>query len=641
MDLTVEVKGDGAVLLLGFRPAGDAEPGKIQVPPSGAGAAALDVRGHFIWYPATAPRIVLLNHMWRLSPGVAWLSALVCAGIGLALAGCLVFPTRPLTSRTGAPAATAALRAGGGSALFAASLTLLYAVLTPPLCGPDEPYHLLGFADLTQDPALAKDTLAWMGETHLWRIRFEPTERFRTIDVGRPYVAQDASLRPTEVAMRSATLARLWRGVASTLTAAPAPRVLLALRLLNALVFAIAVGGATAFAVAVVDAPYPQWLAFAFLFVPSLPFFAMHVSETALLCSVYVLLATSVAVLFLDGPSAHWAGVPLGLATGLMLAGGRSPWPLVGLVGLVLLGRVLLGASEATNARGAALKFWGGIAAGVACFFVTIDDAYRVMVDAHIRLFTRSVPSVLRGVGAWLIGHPAAVVALVVGGAVLEVVFRGPRARIAARRELAARLVRWAAFAGVVAVALSLVGSLCFSYPQLPLEPARPLTAPERIAAILATMATMFRLAQPNFLLTSSFWVGFGWLDTMPGPALQALLVALVALALVLLLLRVARDRATRRFAWLLILGAGGVVSLVLYSLVTQGAPQTLGGRYLIGWYLPVLAVVGAGLALDGPSDPARVAAATHSGAERAAILLGVAGSIHLYCLCFMLARYF
>ena len=48
--------------------------------------------------------------------------------------------------------------------------------------------------------------------------------------------------------------------------------------------------------------PLPQWLAFPFLFVPSLPFFAMHVSETALLCSIYVLLAISLAVLFGDGP---------------------------------------------------------------------------------------------------------------------------------------------------------------------------------------------------------------------------------------------------------------------------------------------------------------------------------------------------
>ncbi len=288
------------------------------------------------------------------------------------------------------------MRAGAGAALLAASLAVLYAVLAPPLSGPDEPYHLLGYADLTKDVALAEDAVAWMAETHLWRIRYHPEESFRTIDVGQPFVVLDPQLRPTEVAMRSAVLARLERAVAPLLRGLPAPRVLLALRLLNALVFALAVGVATALAVALVPEPLPQWLAFPFLFVPSLPFFAMHVSETALLCSIYVLLAISLAVLFGDGPGSHWAGVPLGLATGLMLAGGRSPWPLTALVAAALLGRAVLGPSAAHRARRDALVFWGGFGLGAAVFFLLLDDAYRTMTELWARHFSRSIPSGLR-----------------------------------------------------------------------------------------------------------------------------------------------------------------------------------------------------------------------------------------------------
>ena len=302
LDLAVEVKGSGDLALLGFEPLAGAVPGMVQAAPFGARRAPLDVRGAFVRYPETAPRIVLLNHMWRVSPGIAWLVGAVCAAIGLALAGCLAFPTRPLGGASSSPAAAAVVRAGGGAALLAASLAALYAVLAPPLSGPDEPYHLLGYADLTRDGALAEDAVAWMAETHLWRIRYNPEEHFRTIDVGQPFVVLDPQLRPTEVAQRSAVLARLERAVAPLLRGLPAPRVLLALRLLNALLFALAVGVATALAVALVSEPLPQWLAFPFLFVPSLPFFAMHVSETALLCSIYVLLAISLAVLFGDGP---------------------------------------------------------------------------------------------------------------------------------------------------------------------------------------------------------------------------------------------------------------------------------------------------------------------------------------------------
>ena len=321
------MKGSGDLALLGFEPLAGAVPGPIQAPPLGARRPPLDVRGAFVRYPETAPRIVLLNHMWRVSPGIAWLAGAVCVAIGLALAGCLAFPTRPLGGASNSPAA-AVVRAGGGAALLAASLAVLYAVLAPPLSGPDEPYHLLGYADLTKDvgargrrrgvdggdPPLAHPLPPGGALSH--------DRRRAAVRRPRPPVA------PHRGRQRSAVLARLERAVAPLLRGLPAPRVLLALRLLNALVFALAVGVATALAVALVPEPLPQWLAFPFLFVPSLPFFAMHVSETALLCSIYVLLAISLAVLFGDGPGSHWAGVPLGLATGLMLAGGRSPWPL-------------------------------------------------------------------------------------------------------------------------------------------------------------------------------------------------------------------------------------------------------------------------------------------------------------------------
>jgi hypothetical protein len=643
LDLTVAVRGSSELALLGFEPLAGAEPGPIQVPAVRAGAEPLDVRGAQIRYPETAPRIVLLNHMWRLSPGIGWLAGLVCAGMGLVVAGCLAFPTRPLASASSPPTAATVLRAGGAATLLAASLAILHAVLAPPLSGPDEPYHLLGFADLAKDTGLAEDTVAWMGETHLWRIRYKPGERFRTMDVGRPFVVEDNQLRPTEVAMRSAVLARLERTVAPHLKGHPAPRVLLALRLLNALLFALAVGAATALAVVLVPEPLPQWLAFPFLFVPALPFFAMHVSETAPLCSIYVLLAVSLAVLFADGPRAHWAGVPLGLATGLMLAGGRSPWPLTALVASALLGRALLGPRGVVpRAPRAALVFWGGFGLGGAVFFVLLDDAYRMMTEGYAQYFTRFIPSALRVLGQWLLGRPVAAAGLIALGLVLEIGVGPLRSRIAARLDRPSRkLVRWLALGLAALVLVSLAGSLLVPYPQLPLAPPRPLTPPERIVAVVGTMATGFRLAQPNFLLASSFWVGFGWLDTMPKASFQGLLVAAVAAACVAMLLHTARHERTRRGLWLLILSGGALASLVLYALSTQDLPMALGGRYLIGWYLPVLAVIGAALTLDYQSPSRVVDPPVPSGTWRAAGLLALAGSIHAYCLVFILLRYF
>src|SRR5262249_35249292 len=157
--------------------------------------------------------------------------------------GCWLFPTAPLAQEPRA-ASRAVPGAAAAAALLAASLGLLYAVLAPPLSGPDEPYHLLGFAELVHDEPLARDTVAWMGETHLWRIRQQPGERFRSIDVGRPYVVEDDQLRATEVSARSAILARLWSVAGPWIPGGRAPRALLSLRLLNVAVFALAVGAA-------------------------------------------------------------------------------------------------------------------------------------------------------------------------------------------------------------------------------------------------------------------------------------------------------------------------------------------------------------------------------------------------------------
>ena len=409
------------------------------------------------------------------------------------------------------------------------------------------------------------------------------------------------------------------------------------LRLLNVLVFAAAVGVATALAIATVSEPFPQWLSVAFLFVPSLPFFAMHVSETALLCSVYVVLATAVAVLFLDGPHAHFAGLPLGLGTGLMLAGGRSPWPVAAIVAGVLLGRILLG-SQASDARRAAVVFWAGFAAGASVLFLIQDEAYRNMTRAWGEQYTGGIPSWLRAGAEWLLARPAAAVVLAPVAVVLEIALARPRAGVKAALTTAGpRLVRRSAFVLAGLVLLSLVGSLVASYPQL--ESGRVLTAPERVTAVLATMATMFRLRQPNFLLSTSFWVGFGWLDTSPGAWFQAALVLAVACALVLLLRHIALGAEARRLLWLLVLGAGGAVALVFYTLTTQ-VSKPLHGRYLIGWYLCLLAVAGGALTLDHRAPVAAVARPP-SGAGRAAFLLVAIGLVHVYCLCFILRRYF
>jgi hypothetical protein len=192
-----------------------------------------------------------------------------------------------------------------------------------------------------------------------------------------------------------------------------------------------------------------------------------------------------------------------------------------------------------------------------------------------------------------------------------------------------------------VAVWLSLAASMFVDFPQLPLEPKQPLGSAERLGTVLGAMATMFRLTGPDFLLASSFWVGFGWLDTMPGAGFQAVLTALSGAALAVLLATVADRRQVRRFLWLTAVLVGASLALALYTLSTQDRVTTLQGRYLIGWYLCVLAVCAGSLALDRRIAVTPGVPAPRTGTTRAALLLVVAGSLHTYSLCFVLQRYF
>lgn len=642
LDLTVEVEGRAPLALWAHRPRdAGTEFGGLEVGAPGAEAGPpLRVRGFVVDHPPTAPRVALLNDMWRISPGTRWLWLLFGGGVGLGLAGCLVFPTRRAPNPGEPSFLSFVASSGAGAALLAGSLTVLYSTLTPPLMGPDEPYHLLGLADLVGDESWPDEIVAWMGDTHLLRIRYHSRERFRTVDRGRPGDTDDPQLRATEVEMRSATVAALWRGAGSVLRGLPVSRVLLSLRLLNSLLFALALGVMTALAAACAAAAYPQWLCFPFLFVPALPFFAMHVSETAILCAVYVLLAMSLAILFLDGPRAHWVGLPLGLATGSMLAAGRSPWPMAAVVATALLARVLLGPGRPGGRLRSAFVFWAGFGLGGGLFYLLLNEAFRRMVMVYTSFVTAS----LRAAVESLLDQPALAGGLVVVAASVEVALGPLRNAVGTRvARFAEELVRWVAIGLAVLVVASLIGSVLVAYPHLELEPPRPLTVGERVVSVLTTTATMFRLRDPDFLLFTSFWAGFGWLDTIPPRRFLSLLSLLTGAVSVGLFLHLARGRQVRRFLWLLALGLGAAGSLVVFTLATQDLPMALQGRYLIGWYLVVLTVLGSWLALADrpPSGLVETSGRLPTLLPRGALLLVLAATVHVYCLCFILGRYF
>ncbi len=631
-EVTLLVRSEGAVALGVLRPRDDAprEPGFLRVR-EGANEELL-VRLFAVEPSARAPqpRVALLAHVWQeLRP--AEIGIALATSALFAMVGALLFPW------SGASGPRLVAGAGLGMGLFAAALAVAYATLVPPLAALDEPYHLRSYAALTNRPELDGDVQRWSELAHVTRVRFQPDQRFRPEDVENPFVRRDAFSFVPDVRSRSAATAAFWLRLAPLLGRASAPRTLLGLRLANGCLFALSVGLAAAFLAAAAPARWPQLLAVPFLLIPSLPFFATALAELAVLTAAATLFAAGLVTLVLDGPRSSWAGLPLGIGTALLFAGGRSPWPVVALLASVLLARVVLGPrAPARPAREAAL-FWGGQAVGVAAFFLLADPVYvgGVSSDRIVAI----APHGLGAVAVGLVRSPLPALALLILAAVLEAGLSPWRTRFALRIAGGWRRAwRAAALVATSLVGLSLLGSLLLRYPSLPLVPIpNPYPTAEYVGRAAAALLTALRLREPDFLTFSSFWGGFGWLDTIPpAPFLVGLSIALAA-AVVGLLLHLRRADDPRPPAFLLALGAGAAASVVLYGIAIHRLPMNMTGRYMASWHIALAAVAGSAAAL-WDERPSCLAAVPF---PRTAWLLLVAGGMHAYSLGFILRRYF
>jgi hypothetical protein len=630
-EVTLVVRSEGAVALGVLKPGADA-PDDEHFLRVRVGSEDLPVRVFAVEPSSGSPvrRVDLLAYLWQTErpseiAGVLAVSAL------LAVLGVLLFPWGEASARR------LVVGAGLGAGLFAAALAVAYAVLVPPLAALDEPYHLRSYASLTGQPDLEAEVLRWSELTHVTRVRFRPGTTFRPEDRERPFLRYDPFSFAPDVRSRSAATAFLWLRLAPLVGKAPAARTLFALRLANGALFALAVGLAAAFLAATGPARWPQLLAVPFLLVPSLPFFATALAELAFLTTAATLVATGLMALFLDGKRSSWASLPLGVGAALLFAGGRSPWPLGALLATALVARVLLGPRDTRSPVREAAVFWGGLAGGVALFFGLADPVYVGGVGSD-----RIVAIAPKGLGTLavaLVHSPWPALALLVASAGLEAAFGPARRRIAGGvAPLWNRTWRTAAGACVLLVFLSLAASLVLRYPSLPLVAIpNPYPAGEYARRALATLLTALRLRDPDFLTFSSFWAGFGWLDTIPPEPFLVLLAVGLAAAVVSLLLHLRRRDDPRPPAFLFAFAAGAVASVVLYAIVIHRLPMNMTGRYMASWHIAVAALVGTAAALAaGRSLPPTTAVV-----PRTALLLLAAGALHVYCLSFVLRRYF
>lgn len=592
------------------------------------------LHGHVVDRLADPPRrrIDLLAYMWRgaEAPGAIWI--LVAVGTLLVGSGVVQLSATDNSSPTRTSIALGALALGLG---------VLYAAIVPPLQGPDEPDHVLTFAEAVNRPALGKDTEALSKRVHFDRI-FQANERFRAADIGNPYpVAWDPrTIFSRDVAKRSVTTEWWWKSLAPLTSESDAGAAILTIRLANALLFGLLTGAAALLITIVARdvANGPHVVVAALLLVPTLPFFATHVSEFAVLTSLYVVVAAVTAGVFLDGQRSWALGLPLGLATSLVLASGRSALPFGAALAAVVFGRALIGSSHFQGSAGAARRFWGGLAVGLLVFPLLSSEEFRHGLwpdDVSM------VPAQFKQSAVFLRQSPWMLVLLAPAGFACDRVMTAFRVRRAQERSPRAGIV-WRGICGGAAAAVvgSLVLSLFVPFPSLvDLAQVRPASVEEYVGEVLTVAATGFRLWHHDRLMSLSFWGGFGWLDAGPPEWYVTAVVLMSAAAVVLLCVHQAGQGTRQRIMRLVVFAAGWGTALALYAVSVYFLNRNLHGRYLVGLYVSALAVAWCSAALVSWRRPSVPAWLGVIGRDRLVAIVAI--GLHAYALRSILLRYF
>jgi hypothetical protein len=581
--------------------------------------------------PTGHRRLDLLAYVWQIG-GAAWIVGVLAICTALLFAGAVML----WASDPGQPRAAAAWPALG-AASTAAALGILYAVLTPPFGAPDEPNHLRAFLTLEGRPQLTGDAARWGRVGHFRRIHYTPMERFRPSDIGGLDDEWDSGYAP-DPTQRGSGGDAWWRVLARIARPLSIEREFRLLRVCNALLFAATLG-TCAFLVGRLHSGSGGHLRFTGLFfIPTLPFWAMHVSNYAPMIACDVVMATGILLLLLDDEHPGTAALLAGGGWAAAVLVGRSAAPLAALLVALALGRCALGARD--RAARDTWRFWTALAVPVAVAVAVSDPSY---LETQAALLRRVAPGFTGRVAGWLLTRPLVAVPLAaLAGAALETAvtwLRRDWGRDDAIRRAAAGL-GWVAAAALVVVA---VASIWLPYPHLPALDPLHLPVPRDYALqTVKTVLTMGRLAHPDYLTSTTFWGGFGWRGIEFPEWLTGLLAGGSALLAALLCGSLVLLRATRRILWLAFFLCGVTASAALYGLsaiaVTAGAAASVNlvGRYLLGLYISPIVIAWLPLAeCARPERYPRLARWLPLAAGASSALL------HGYCLSLVLRRYF
>lgn len=541
------------------------------------GPLRLSVRGFVSRTPPafTMRRADLLAYTWDVPAATIWTR--LAFALGAILAGTWLLYRTDGATQPPAPHVAAAF----GTACLLGGLALGYAIVTPPLQAPDEPDHLESYAALMEGADISAELKALIDRTHFERLRHQAHEQFAETDVGRPLdgpVFEDLIREPVET--RSPATAYWWRWLHGVLAPGPLANTLWGIRAGGALFFGASAGIGVLLLAWATGAPRPALLGLGFLVVPTLPFFGAHVADTSTIVALNLILAAALAGIVLDGPHDLLLGTSLGTAMALVLLSGRRSWPVLVVAGVVLTVRATIGSPRGHSVR-RTLAFWAPLLATLA---LGVWWAGRLGTLGYaLRSPSAQVPAAL-GPFVVALQHP---VLLVVPLLVLPLVEQvGGPVRTALLALASSRLVsRGGSLLAAAAVALAVV-SYWVELPTAKPGAVHAVALPAYVKSVLMSMAVPFRIGHADLLLSTLFWSGYGWVDTVAPPWVLAVLNGATALAVWWTWRVAARTGDPRRMLLVAALAIGLAASLAAFAAGAYALKYDLYGRYLVAWYV-------------------------------------------------------
>lgn len=298
---------------------------------------------------------------------------------------------------------------------------------------------------------------------------------------------------------------------------------------------------------------------------------------------------------------------------------------MLALVGMVLAARAILGGRTDANARGrvrAAALFWGGSGAALLAGAGFDTARWAVLTGSS----ARAQPLMAFGVHALV----------VLAGFTFETRFSRSTANATSDGAIARVAIAGAKAVALIAVAC-LVASIFVDLPHLGvIDASHPPPPHVYLRDALRAGLLPFRVRDPDFLLSTTFWSAFGWVETIPSVTLVNALVTATTLSLAITAWRL---RDARRALILLLLCGGAVMTLAAYAVAVARIPADLVGRYVFGLYVTFLLLSWSWIVRpavgrrDGPPDAPL--------APVPALLCLAFAAIHAYSLQFILRRYF